>query len=122
MQMDGMKEFIIVEADGINTLAGVGGNFYTNSPVTGNAEDFVTKDLVSYIDGTYRTVAKASARGLSGFSMGGSGTINVGLKHPNLYAALYANSPASSLSRADSRTSWRRAEAGPRTPLPTSPT
>src|SRR5450830_1358290 len=93
MQMDGMKEFIIVEADGINTLAGVGGNFYTNSPVTGNAEDFVTKDLVSYIDGTYRTVAKASARGLSGFSMGGSGTINVGLKHPDLYAALYANPP-----------------------------
>jgi len=93
MRKDGMKEFIIVEADGINTLDGVGGNFYTNSPVTGNAEDFVTKDLVSYIDGTYRTVAKASARGLSGFSMGGSGTINVGLKHPDVYAALYANSP-----------------------------
>lgn len=92
MQRDGMKEFIIVEADGINTLGGVGGNFYTNSPVTGNAEDFLTKDLVSYIDSTYRTVAKASARGLSGFSMGGSGTINVGLKHPDNYAALYANS------------------------------
>ena len=77
----------------VGMLDGVGGNFYTNSPVTGNAEDFVTKDLVSYIDGTYRTVAKASARGLSGFSMGGSGTINVGLKHPDVYAALYANSP-----------------------------
>lgn len=90
MLAEGAREFIIVEVDGVNS---VGGNFYTNSPVTGNAEDFLTQDLVGYIDTTYRTIPEASARGLSGFSMGGSGTINVGLRNPDVYAALYAHSP-----------------------------
>lgn len=86
----GNRELIIVELDGSNRL---GGNFYANSPVTGNAEDFLTQDLVAHVDETYRTVPAASARGLSGFSMGGSGTINVGLAHPDVFGALYANSP-----------------------------
>lgn len=90
MQQDGMTELIIVEIDGINSL---GGNFYANSPVGGNAEDFLTRDLVSHIDSTYRTIPQASARGLSGMSMGGSGTINVGLANPDVYGSLYANSP-----------------------------
>lgn len=84
------QEFIIVEVDGYNALRG---NFYANSPVTGNAEDFVTQDLIEYVDATYRTIPGAASRGLAGFSMGGSGTVNVGLAHPDLYAALYANSP-----------------------------
>jgi hypothetical protein len=90
MLAEDAQEFIIVEVDGIN---GLGGNFYTNSPVSGNAEDFLTQDLIGHVDATYRTVPQAAARGISGFSMGGSGTVNVGLAHPDLYAALYANSP-----------------------------
>ena len=90
MLAEDASEFIIVEVDGVNS---VGGNFYTNSPVTGNAEDFLTQDLIGYIDTTYRTIPEASARGLSGFSMGGSGTINVGLRHPDVYASLYAHAP-----------------------------
>jgi len=86
----GNRELIIVELDGSNRL---GGNFYANSPVTGNAEDALTQDVVGYVDETYRTIPTASARGLSGFSMGGSGTINVGLAHPDVFGALYANSP-----------------------------
>jgi pimeloyl-ACP methyl ester carboxylesterase len=61
--------------------------------VAGNAEDALTEDLVAYIDATYRTIPEVSARGLSGFSMGGSGTINAGLRHPDVYAAIYAFSP-----------------------------
>lgn len=76
--------------DGISAL---GGNLYANSPVSGNAEDFLTQDLVGYVDTTYRTIPEASARGLSAFSMGGSGTINVGPAHPDVYASLYAHSP-----------------------------
>jgi hypothetical protein len=90
MLEEGSSELIVVEVDGISAL---GGNFYANSPVSGNAEDFLTRDLVEHIDSTYRTIPEASARGLSGFSMGGSGTVNVGLANPDVYAALYAHSP-----------------------------
>lgn len=86
----GSRELIIVEVEGTSAL---GGNFYANSPVTGNAEDALAIDLVAHVDATYRTIPSASARGLSGFSMGGSGTINVGLARPDVFGALYANSP-----------------------------
>lgn len=91
MQQDGSREFIVVEVDGQS--AKMGSNFYTNSPITGNAEDALTEDLVTYVDKAYRTIPEAASRGLSGFSMGGSGTVNAGLRHPDLYSALYAFSP-----------------------------
>jgi S-formylglutathione hydrolase FrmB len=90
MQEDGNTELILVELDGQNSLSA---NFYANSPIGGNAEDALTADLVAYVDVTYRTLGQASARGLSGFSMGGSGTINIGLAHPDVFSALYASSP-----------------------------
>lgn len=91
MQKDGSLEFIMVEMDGQS--AAMGADFYTNSPIAGNAEDALTEDLVAYVDATYRTIPDAASRGLSGFSMGGSGTINAGLRHPDVYSALYAFSP-----------------------------
>lgn len=90
MTQEGMQELILVEVDGISAL---GGNFYANSPVSGNAADFLTRDLIAHVDAAYRTVPEASARGLTGFSMGGSGTINVGLANPDVFGALYAHSP-----------------------------
>lgn len=90
MQQGDANEFIIVEVDG---LSEIGNNFYANSPVAGNAEDAVTRDVVSHVDETYRTIADASSRGLSGFSMGGSGTINAGLANADVYSALFAFSP-----------------------------
>lgn len=56
-----------------------GGSFYTNSTVTGNWEDFTVKDLVNYIDGKYRTLARFSSRGIAGHSMGGYGAIKLGM-------------------------------------------
>lgn len=90
MGKGGMRELIIVELDGESSI---GNTFYANSPVTGNAEDALTRDVVAYVDATYRTIPEAASRGLSGFSMGGSGTINVGLAHPEVFGALYAASP-----------------------------
>lgn len=90
MRSDGNTEFIVVEADGESAL---GGNFYANSPVGGNAADFVAEDLVQFVDSTYRTVADRSARGIAGFSMGGSGAVNLGLARPDVFGAVYAQSP-----------------------------
>lgn len=84
-------EMIIVMPD---ELTKWGGSFYTNSTVTGNWEDFTVKDLVTYIDGKYRTLAQPSSRGIAGHSMGGYGAIKLGMKHPDVYSVVYGMNPA----------------------------
>ena len=71
-----------------------GGSFYSNSSATGNWEDFTVKDLVNYIDGKYRTLARASSRGIAGHSMGGYGAIKLGMKHADVYSVVYGINPA----------------------------
>jgi enterochelin esterase-like enzyme len=69
-----------------------GGSMYSSSVTTGNWESFVARDLVSYVDTHYRTIAKREARGLTGHSMGGYGTLRIGMKYPDTFVALYAMS------------------------------
>jgi S-formylglutathione hydrolase FrmB len=68
------------------------GSMFSNSPTTGDWETFVADDLTSYIGGHYRTIANRAARGLSGHSMGGYGTVRIGMKRPDAFGALYAMS------------------------------
>jgi S-formylglutathione hydrolase len=82
---------IIVMPDGSNAY---GGSFYLNSTVTGNWEDYITRDLVAHIDAAYRTIPQPAARGLAGHSMGGYGAFLLGLRHPDVFGAVYALSPA----------------------------
>jgi enterochelin esterase-like enzyme len=82
-------EFIIVMPD---TDTKLGGSMYSRSPTTGDFETFVAKDLVSYIDGHYRTIAKREARGLAGHSMGGYGVWKIGMDYPRMWSSLYAMS------------------------------
>jgi S-formylglutathione hydrolase FrmB len=86
-----VREMIIVMPDGRNRY---GGSFYANSVTTGNWEDYITEDLISFIDGEYRTITAASARGVAGHSMGGYGAIRLAMKHPDRFGAVYALSPA----------------------------
>ncbi len=51
-------------------------------------EDFVVQDLVPWVDQTYRTVPDARSRAMIGFSAGGYGAINLGLKHPDVWNVL----------------------------------
>src|SRR5205085_3914749 len=83
-------EMIIVVPNGTNAYSG---SFYTNSAVTGNWEDYLIRDLTSYIDGKYRTLASAESRGIAGHSMGGYGSIILAMKHPDVFGAVYALSP-----------------------------
>lgn len=84
-------EFILIELNGYNLFEG---SMYVNSPVTGNWEDYVVKDVIAYVDSHFRTLAKRESRGIAGHSMGGGGTVNIALKHPEVYAVAYAMSPA----------------------------
>lgn len=90
METGEVEEFIVVGVSGANKL---GGSFYANSPATGGWEDYVTQDVVSYVDENFRTIASSDARGISGFSMGGSGAVNISLKHPDLFSYVFAMSP-----------------------------
>jgi len=85
-----LPEMILVEPDCWTKL---GGGFYANSPVTGFYEDYLTRELVAFIDANFRTIPETAARGLAGFSMGGFGALSQGLKHPDVYGAVFSLSP-----------------------------
>lgn len=85
-----VKEMIVVTPNARNAFDG---SFYRNSVTTGNWEDFVYRDLVSFIDRRYRTIRNRSGRGIAGHSMGGYGALWVGMRHPETFSAIYALSP-----------------------------
>ncbi|RSK45046.1 alpha/beta hydrolase [Hymenobacter rigui] len=70
------------------------GSFYANSATNGPWADFTARELVSFIDKQYRTLARPASRGLAGHSMGGNGTLRLSMLFPGTYAAAYALSPA----------------------------
>ncbi len=85
-----IREMIVVTPNARNRFDG---SFYANSPATGRWEDFIVRDLVTYVDLHFRTIPKREARGIAGHSMGGFGALRVGIRHPELFSALYALSP-----------------------------
>ncbi|MEO6376660.1 MAG: alpha/beta fold hydrolase, partial [Caulobacteraceae bacterium] len=86
----GAREMILVLPD---TKTAYAGSAYSSSATTGDFENFVAHDLVAYIDAHYRTVANRASRGLAGHSMGGYGTARIGMKHSDVFGALYLMSP-----------------------------
>ena len=82
-------EMIIVVPD---TDTRQGGSMYSSSATTGDFEAFVAQDLVRYVDGHYRTLAKRASRGLAGHSMGGYGTWKIGMKYAQVWSSIYAMS------------------------------
>jgi enterochelin esterase-like enzyme/predicted alpha/beta-hydrolase family hydrolase len=84
------KEMIVVMPNAYNRFKG---SMYASSATIGDWETFVTKELVHFIDGNYRTLANKSSRGLAGHSMGGYGALRLGMKYPDVYSAIYALSP-----------------------------
>jgi len=83
------REFIVVVPD---TLTKMGGSMYSSSVTTGDFQTFVARDLVSYIDKHYRTIATRKGRGLAGHSMGGYGVWTIGMTHPGVFGSIYAQS------------------------------
>jgi len=81
-----MKEMIVVLPDAYTLHKG---SMYSNSITTGYWEDYIAHDLVAYIDSHYRTLAARQSRGLGGHSMGGYGALRIGMKHPEVFSALY---------------------------------
>jgi hypothetical protein len=71
----------------------LGCSWYVNSPVTGNWEDFMVRELVPYVDANFRTLASRDSRGIAGDFMGGYGAIRFGMTHPEVFGTVYALHP-----------------------------
>jgi len=84
------REMIVVMP---NAFTRFKGSMYSNSVTIGDWETFVTRELVGYIDSHYRTLAQTESRGLAGHSMGGYGTMRLGMKSPDVFSSVYALSP-----------------------------
>ena len=84
------KEMIVVLPDS-KTLHN--GSMYSSSVTTGDFEKFISHDLVAYMDAHYRTIPDRTSRGLVGHSMGGYGATRIGMKHADVFGALYIMSP-----------------------------
>jgi S-formylglutathione hydrolase FrmB len=87
IRVGAVKEMIIVMPNARNAY---NGSFYTNSPVTGNWAQFIFRDLVNYVDRKYRTIRSPKGRGIAGHSMGGYGALRIGMRHPEVFSAVYA--------------------------------
>ncbi len=86
----GSQEAIVVLPDSKTIY---NGSMYSSSATTGDFEKFVYHDVVAYIDAHYRTIPNRESRGLVGHSMGGYGASRIGMKHPDVFGALYIMSP-----------------------------
>jgi S-formylglutathione hydrolase FrmB len=86
----GSQEIIVVLPDSKTIY---NGSMYSSSATTGDYEKFIARDLVSYVDAHYRTIPERTSRGLVGHSMGGYGASRIGMKHPDVFGALYIMSP-----------------------------
>jgi endo-1,4-beta-xylanase len=70
---------------------GGAGSYYRDWPENYvRAETMLIHELLPFIDQHYRTIDQASARGICGFSMGGSGAIRLVLKYPGLFCTAAA--------------------------------
>ena len=86
----GSQEMIVVLPDSKTIY---NGSMYSSSQTTGDFEKFIYHDVVAYIDAHYRTIPDRRSRGLVGHSMGGYGASRIGMKHPDVFGALYIMSP-----------------------------
>ncbi len=75
------------------------GSWYTDSPETGNYKQYITPDLVNFIDEEFSTLEDKNKRGITGFSMGGYGSIFLSLQQPgnSLFSSVASHSGVLSL-------------------------
>jgi enterochelin esterase-like enzyme len=109
----GSRDMIVVLPDSKTVH---NGSMYSSSVTTGDFENFVARDLVAHIDRHYRTLPRRESRGLVGHSMGGYGATRIGMKHSDVFGALYIMSPCCLSVRAAPPVEIEKALADVKTP------
>ena len=80
-----MGPVILVFPDCFTAL---GGNQYVNSSAIGNYADYLTREIVPFVDREFRTAAGREHRGCFGKSSGGYGSMIHGMKYPRTWGAV----------------------------------
>ncbi len=80
-----MGPAIIVFPDCFTAL---GGNQYVNSSAIGDYADYLTREIVPFVDREFRTLASRDHRGCFGKSSGGYGSIIHGMKYAKYWGAI----------------------------------
>src|SRR5438105_4325576 len=70
----------------------LGGNQYVNSSAIGDYADYLTRELVPFVDREFRTLASREHRGCFGKSSGGYGAIIHGMKYARTWGAVASHS------------------------------
>src|SRR5216684_744415 len=66
----------------------LGGNQYVNSSAIGNYADYLTREIIPFVDREFRTLADRRHRGCFGKSSGGYGSIVHGMKDAKYWGAI----------------------------------
>lgn len=69
-----------------------GGSQYLNSTATGNYEDYLTQEIVPFIDENFRTVNDKNSRAVMGKSSGGYGALIMGMRHADVFGLVCSTS------------------------------
>lgn len=62
-----------------------GGSQYINSTATGNYEDYLTREIVPFVDQNCRTLRVRDSRAVLGKSSGGYGSLIMGMRHADQF-------------------------------------
>ena len=79
---------ILVGWDGTGPKGVDDTTYYLNRRDGIKMEDFTVQKLVPWVDAHFRTRENANSRALIGFSAGGYGAANLGLKHPDVWRVI----------------------------------
>jgi enterochelin esterase family protein len=69
-----------------------GGSQYINSTATGNYEDYLTTEIVLFVDENFRTITRRDSRAVMGKSSGGYGSLIMGLRHADIFGLVCSTS------------------------------
>lgn len=73
------------------------GIFVNTSGGDSSVEGLIVNELIPHIDATYRTRTDREGRGIGGISRGGVWSLEIGFRHPDLFAVVGAHSAALSV-------------------------
>jgi S-formylglutathione hydrolase FrmB len=70
------------------------GSMWANSDLYGNYEDYVVNDVTQYAEDNYNITLERSRTGITGYSMGGMGSLSIAFAYPEMFCAVASNSGA----------------------------
>ncbi len=62
-----------------------GGSQYINSSATGDYEDYLTKEIIEFVDDNFRTIRDKNSRAVMGKSSGGYGALIMAMRHADRF-------------------------------------